>query len=494
MSMPILEVRNIVKTFPGVKALDNVCFDVKPGEVHAVCGENGAGKSTLMLILAGALKCDSGEILLEGKNIEIHNQKHAKDLGIAMVYQERSLIPMLSVAENIFGGAPPVKKAFNIVDKPKMRAEAKKILNKLDIPLDPNKDVASLTSAMKQMVEIAKALSQNPKVLILDEPTAAITEKEVRTLFDLIRQLRDKGIAIIYISHRLTEIFDIADRVTVLKDGKYVDTANVKEINYDWIVKSMVGRELAFSRVKRDVSSQKIMECNHLTGKGFKDVSFYLKKGEILGFSGLAGAGRTEVMRAIFGADPLKSGEIFIKGKKVQYKDCCHAIDNSIGYLPEDRKESGCFLEMTIGENIVATRLKDITSGIIFDEKKVYSVSEQYGKKLNIITPSMRQKVVNLSGGNQQKVIVAKWIMVDPEILIVDEPTRGIDVGAKAEIYSIIRKLADQGKSIIFISSELPEILSISDRIYVMHEGKIAGELDGDEATEQTVVRIASGL
>lgn len=490
----VLKVENIVKDFPGVRALKNVNFDVRTGEVHALCGENGAGKSTLMHILAGVYKPESGRIYLEGKEISINHQKHANDLGISIVYQERSLIGNFSVAENIFAGRQPTIGPFTNINFKKMHKETSKLLKELDIKINPTVLVNTLSPAFQQMVEIAKALSLKPKVLILDEPTATITEKEIQALFKLIKKLKSDGIAIIYISHRLAEIFRIADRVTVFKDGEHIATEDVKDIDNQWIISKMVGRNILFDRIERNIKDDIILECKNLEGDKFKDISFVLKRSEILSFAGLAGAGRTEAMRAIFGADRLKSGKIFINGKEIRINNCIDAINNGIGYLSENRKEEGLFLEMKLSENIVSANLDFFRNGLNTNNKKIAEVSREYIKSLNIITPSIYQKVLNLSGGNQQKVSVAKWVLVNPKILIVDEPTRGIDVGTKAEIYKILRSLANKGTSIIVISSDLPEVLSISDRIYIMHEGRIKGEVLGRDAIEDMIMKRASGI
>lgn len=494
MANKVLEAKKIVKDFPGVRALKCVDFDVKEGEIHALCGENGAGKSTLMHILAGAIKQDGGDIYLNGEKVAIVNQRAANQMGISIVYQERSLVGSLNVAENIFAARQPVG-SLSIINWKKLHEDTNELLLKLGLHIDSKAIVDQFSPAMQQMIEIAKALSVNPKVLILDEPTATITEKEVGILFSLLRKLKEKGMAIIYISHRLAEIFQIADRVTILKDGEHIATEDVMNVDNDWIVNKMVGRELLFNHVVRDLTtSEYVLECKELNSPKFKNISFNLKKGEIISIAGLAGAGRTEVMRALFGADELSSGEVFIEGKKIKIKAPIDAIKNGIGYLPEDRKEDGLFLEMAISTNIASASLKKLSKGMSLDQKEINLISETYKKKLNIITPSIHQKVVNLSGGNQQKVVLAKWLVVNPKIMIVDEPTRGVDVGAKAEIYQILRDLTDQGTSIIVVSSDLPEVLAISDRIYIMHNGEIKGEVKGEEATEQLVMRYASGI
>jgi ABC-type sugar transport system ATPase subunit len=489
----ILKTKNIVKTFPGVKALDNISFDLFEGEVHALCGENGAGKSTLMHILAGVYRADSGEIYIDDKLVAIRDQLQAQELGIGIVYQERSLVNGLSVAENIFAARQPVG-AVGFIKWKELYRLSSDLLESLDIHIDPKVMVASLSPALQQMVEIAKALSLNPRMLILDEPTATITEREVGALFSLIKKLKQKRMAIIYISHRLSEIFRVADRVTVFKDGRLIETAGIPVINNDWLINRMVGRDLSFARIERDVSPGKILEVKNFSSPRFRDINFYLKKGEILAFAGLAGAGRTELMRALFGADKKYSGQVFFDGKEISTASTFRAIRKGLGYMPEDRKANGLFLEMSMEKNIVSSNLRNISWGPILNDKKCAGVSAEYRERLNIITPSTKQRVVNLSGGNQQKVVIAKWLFVNPRILIVDEPTRGVDVGAKTEIYNILRQLTEQGVSIIMVSSDLPEVLSVSDRIYVMFNGEITGEVNGRDANEELIMKYASGI
>lgn len=494
MQNTVLEAKHITKRFPGVLALKDVHFDVREGEIHALCGENGAGKSTLMHILAGVKKQDSGEIYLNGEKVDIGNKWHANELGISIVYQERSLVEGLNIAENIYAARQPVF-GMSIINRKALYKQSKELLEQLDLYIDPKAMVSDLSPVIQQMVEIAKALSVNPKVLILDEPTATITEKEVGALFALLRKLKEKNIAIIYISHRLSEIFQIADRVTVFKDGEYVDTKPVMEIDKEWLVNSMVGRSLVFDRIENKNNTKKtILEVKDFRSDKFYDINFTLNKGEILAFAGLAGAGRTEVMRAIFGVDKKAKGVLLLDGKKLNIKNSNDAIKSGIGYLPEDRKAHGLFLEMAISKNIASACLEKVCNGPSVSSERMNSTAIEYKDKLNIITPGVGQKVVNLSGGNQQKVVFAKWLLVNPKVLIVDEPTRGVDVGAKAEIYNILRKLTQDGTSIIIVSSDLMEVLSISDRIYVMYNGTITGELDGNEATEEYIMKYASGI
>lgn len=489
----VLGTKGIVKDFPGVRALKGVDFDVKRGEVHALCGENGAGKSTLMHILAGVYEATEGEVYLNGELVHIKHQRQANEMGIAIVYQERSLVSGMSVAENIFAGRQPVKNLSRI-DWKKMYAQSHELLSGLGIDVDPKTTISKLSPAQQQMVEIAKALSVEPDVLILDEPTATITEKEVAALFQLIKQLETKGIAIIYISHRLAEIFQIADRVTVFKDGENVACSDVMLVDNDWLVSKMVGRDLKLEHQTRDILDDTILECKNFNSERFRDVNFFLKRGEILSFSGLAGAGRTEVMRALFGADPKLMGEVYIDGKRVSINSCKAAIEQGIGYLPEDRKAQGLFLEMSIARNIGSASLKKLSRGINLDNRLFTELAEKYRTKLRIMTPSIHQKTINLSGGNQQKVVLAKWMMVQPRIMIIDEPTRGVDVGAKAEIYDILRSMTKEGTSVIVVSSDLPEVLAISDRVYVMHEGEIRGCLDAEDISEELIMKYASGI
>ncbi|HVO19876.1 MAG TPA: sugar ABC transporter ATP-binding protein [Anaeromyxobacter sp.] len=487
----VLSARDIEKSFPGVKALKGVSVDFRAGQIHAVCGENGAGKSTLMHVLAGAYPADSGTILYEGKPITLHTQHQANTLGIAIVYQERSLVPGLTVGENIFAGRQP--RRLGLVDWRAVERGARQTLAQLGLEIDPRQLVVELPAALQQMVEIAKALSVNPRVLILDEPTATVTQRESEVLFGLLRRLRDGGLAIVYISHRLAEIFQIADHVTVLKDGAFMGTEEVSKVDEKWLIKRMVGRELYVTRAPSPEAGERILEVEGLSdGDRFREVGFHLRAGEILGFSGLVGAGRTEVFQTLFGLRARQAGRVRLFGKPVRITSPREAIALGLGYLPEDRKEQGLFVEMAVCDNIVAAALDRCRRFIELDRKKVLRFSEEYRSRLSIATPSVEQKVLNLSGGNQQKVVLAKWLLVNPRILVVDEPTRGVDVGAKLEIYSILRQLREGGTSIVVISSDLPEILSIADRIYVMCEGRIAGEIQGSAATEESLLSLSS--
>lgn len=487
----------IDKKFPGVQALSKCRFELHAGEVHALVGENGAGKSTLMKILTGVYTKDGGKILYKGKEINISSPKMAQELGICMIHQEFNLIPHLTVAQNIFIGREAQKSIGFILDEREINKRTEELLKNMNLNIDPTTKVMNLTVAKQQMVEIAKALSYNSEVLIMDEPTGALTESEIEELFRIINQLRQKGVGIVYITHRMEEIKKIADRVTVLRDGQYIGTADVKDISIDQIIRMMVGREIyETSQISTsdDDGKEIVLEVKNLKrGNVIKDVSFKLRKGEILGIAGLIGSGRTEVARAIFGADPLDSGEIYVKGKKVNIRSPKDAISHGIGYLSEDRKRYGLVLDMDVELNIVLAsleRFKGLLGWIKRDKTK--AESHMRVDELKIKTPGLQQQVKFLSGGNQQKVVIAKWLTRDSDILIFDEPTRGIDVGAKNEIYKLLNELARRGKSIIMISSELPEILRMSHRIIVMCEGRITGELSAAEATEERIMYYAT--
>lgn len=494
MGEVILQMIDIDKRFPGVHALNKVSFDVKRGEVHALMGENGAGKSTLMKVLTGIYTKDSGSIVFEGKEIEFHGAREAQDAGVVIVHQELNMVGHLTVAQNIFIGRE-FKKGIRIDDK-KMNEEAAKLFEKLNINIDPTATMSDLTVGKQQMCEIAKAISHDAKVIIFDEPTAALTESEIEDLFKIIRDLRKQQMAIVYISHRMDEIKVITDRVTVMRDGCYVGTLVTEESTKDDIINMMVGRIIyeepkTKSRVSEDAPV--VLRVDHLNaGRMVQDVSFELRKGEILGFSGLMGAGRTETARAIFGADPKESGEIFVNGKKTVINSPEDAVKAGIGYLSEDRKRFGIVVQKTIAENTTMADLGNYMKGIFIDKKKEKKVAKEFVASLSTKTPSVDQLVVNLSGGNQQKVVIAKWLCKNCDILIFDEPTRGIDVGAKNEIYKLMNKLAAEGKSIIMISSEMTEILRMSDRIVVMCEGKKTGELRIEDTTQEKIMNLAT--
>lgn len=495
MPETILEMKNIDKRFSGVHALKSVSFDLRAGEVHALMGENGAGKSTLMKVLTGIHTMDDGEITLFGNKVKFTDISQSQQAGISMIHQELNMMNHLTVAQNIYIGREPLIKNFYIDDK-KMEEDAKKLFDKIGVDIDPSVTLGTLTVGKQQMVEIAKAVSHDSKLLILDEPTAALTQTEVDELFAIMNDLRDKGIGMIYISHRMDEINRISDRITVMRDGEYVGTLNTKETTKDEIVKMMVGRVVYGD--KKEVSNVPdnapvVLEVKNLcSGNTIKNVSFKLRKGEILGFSGLMGAGRTEVARAIFGADRYDSGEIFINGKKVAINEPFTAVKHGICYLSEDRKQYGLMLNKSISENTALSSLDKFIKFGWINDKKIARESKKYNEKLRTKTPSMEQLLKNLSGGNQQKVIIARWLMKDSDIFIFDEPTRGIDIGAKSEIYDLIEDLAANGKSIIMISSELSEVQRLSDRVVVMCEGRITTELDIADATQEEIMKYAT--
>ena len=499
MGEVILTMKDIDKSFPGVHALDHVNFEVKRGEVHALMGENGAGKSTLMKVLTGIYQKDSGSITYKGQEIEFHNTKEAQDAGVVIVHQELNMVGDLTVAQNIFIGREP-KKGFRIDDK-KMIEDSKKLFQDLNIEIDPREKMNNLTVGKQQMCEIAKAISHKAEVIIFDEPSAALTEKEIADLFEIIRDLRKKDLGIVYISHRMDEIKVITDRVTVMRDGGYVGTLITAESSKEDIINMMVGRVIyedpkEHSMVAPDAPV--VLKVEHLNaGKMVQDVSFELRKGEILGFSGLMGAGRTETARALFGADPKQSGKISVMGKDGQLREVTinspqDAVKYGIGYLSEDRRRYGVVVQKSVTENTTLATMEEYTSGLMINKGKEKKVTERYIKELATKTPSPDQLVVNLSGGNQQKVVIAKWLTRDSDILIFDEPTRGIDVGAKNEIYKLMNKLAAEGKSIIMISSEMTEVLRMSDRIIVMCEGRVTGDIDISEATQEHIMNKAT--
>ena len=496
MSHPvILEMKGIVKSFGPVKALKGVDLDLRAGEVHALMGENGAGKSTLMKVLTGIYDANEGTIHYNGKQVTYSKPKDAMEDGIVIVHQELNMMNHLTVAQNIFIGREEFRHNWLIDDGASIK-KAKKLFDLLKLDINPTEKVGNLTVGKQQMVEIAKALSMDAKVIVFDDPTAALTESEINELFVIIDDLRSKGVGIIYISHRMDEIARITDRVTVMRDGEYVGTVNTKDTTKDEIIAMMVGRTIyedpkAASAVADDAPV--VLEVKNLkAGSSVKDVSFQLRKGEILGFSGLMGAGRTEVARLLFGADKKESGTIFVNGKEVTINSPQDAIREGIGYLSEDRKRFGCIVDMTIADNTVMTNLDHYIKGFLIDDREIVKVSDEFVASLKTKTPSSKQLVRNLSGGNQQKVVIAKWLEQNSDILIFDEPTRGIDVGAKSEIYTLMNDLVAQGKSIIMISSELTEILRMSDRIVVMCEGRKTGELDISQATQERILALAT--
>jgi ribose transport system ATP-binding protein len=490
----ILTMKDIDKSFPGVHALDHVNFEVRKGEVHALMGENGAGKSTLMKVLTGIYTKDSGSIIFEGKEVEFHNTREAQDAGIVIVHQELNMLGHLTVAQNIFIGRE-FKKGIRIDDK-KMNEEAAKLFERLHIDIDPTETMSNLTVGKQQMCEIAKAISHEAKVIIFDEPSAALTESEIEELFKIIRDLRKQQLGIVYISHRMDEIKVITDRVTVMRDGGYVGTLITNECTKDDIINMMVGRVI-YEDPKTESAVPKnapvVLKVEHLNaGRMVQDVSFELRKGEILGFSGLMGAGRTETARAIFGADPKTGGNIYINGEKVEINTPQDAVKCGIGYLSEDRKRFGIVVQKSVAENSTMASMENFIKGLFINKAKENKVAQEYVESLATKTPGVDQLVVNLSGGNQQKVVIAKWLIRNCDILIFDEPTRGIDVGAKNEIYKLMNRLAEEGKSIIMISSEMTEILRMSDRIVVMCEGRKTGEIDISEASQEIIMNMAT--
>ena len=492
----LVEMEHISKAFPGVRALDDCRFELRSGEIHALVGENGAGKSTLMKILAGVYSRDSGEIRFKGQPVDIPSPRAAQDLGISIIHQELNLMPHLTVAQNIFIGREPRGRLIYDLDERELNARTRQLLEALHLTLDPRMKVANLAVAQQQMVEIAKALSFNAEVLIMDEPTAALTETEIEELFRIIRQMRERGVGVVHISHRLEELKQISDRVTVMRDGRTIDTVATAEAPIDRIISMMVGRTIfeATPEIPEHPDQGIVLEVRGLNrGRMVRNVSFQLRRGEILGFAGLVGAGRTEVARLIFGADRLDSGEIFIRGKKVQIGSPTDAVKHGIGYLSEDRKRYGLALGMDVETNIVLAAFRRFVGAFGWvNSRLTRATAEEQVKHLAIKTPSVGQKVRNLSGGTQQKVVVAKWLTANTEILIFDEPTRGIDVGAKSEIYRLLNDLAKEGRAIIMISSELPEILRMSHRIVVMCEGRVTGELTSDQATQEKIMTFAT--
>ncbi|HVP59404.1 MAG TPA: sugar ABC transporter ATP-binding protein [Myxococcaceae bacterium] len=496
MSEYVLEARGIVKTFPGVRALDGVHLRVRPGETHAVVGENGAGKTTLMLTLTGVHRPDEGTILLDGQPVTFSSPQEAVRHGISIVFQELSLVPSLSVAENVFANRQPVRR-WGHIDFKELHRRTRELLSLFDLSgLDPATPVRQLGPATQQVVEILKALSTEPKVLILDEPTSSLTDLEARRLFDNLRRLTARGLACLYISHHLTEIFEIAQTVTVLRDGRFVCDARVADIDEDFLVSNMVGRTITDAYGKRPERSSfgpVRFEARGLCGDGFSDVSFRVRAGEIVGFSGLVGAGRTELARAIFGADRLRSGELHLDGKPIAPHSPHDAIQLGIGYLTEDRKTQGLYLDFPVRANVAANRLEQLSRGPLVSDALVDAAAEKAIRDYRIASAGGDRPVRTLSGGNQQKVLIGAWIGITPRLLIADEPTRGVDVGARSEIYGFLRALAAQGTAIVVISSDLPEILGLSDRIYVMKSGVVAGELDTAAATEEAVIGLATG-
>lgn len=490
MSEYLIELKKICKEFPGVRALDNVDFTLRPGEVHILLGENGAGKSTLIKILSGLYQPSSGEIYIDGELRHFAGPKSAEKAGIATIYQELNLCENLDVAENIYIGRLPNK--LGCLDRAKLHEQAKAALKELNLDYDTHTIVSGMGVAQKQMVEIAKAVSRDTRILIMDEPTAVLTEREIEELFKVIHLLKAKGVGIIYISHRLQELHEIGDRVTVLRDGKYIQTVDMGSITENDLVTLMVGREIKdIFPARNSRIGGVVFRAEHIsTEDKLRDVSLNLRSGEIVGIAGLVGSGRTELARAIFGADPRLEGKIFIDDKEVSIRSPLDAIKNGMGFVTEERKKDGLVLILSVSENVVLASRKNVSKGILADFKKQKEVVEDYVEKISIKTPSINQLTMNLSGGNQQKVILAKWLSANSRIIIFDEPTRGIDVGAKSEVYRLMNQLLENGVSIIMISSELPEIIGMSDRVIVMREGTVGGELSREEFSQEKILSI----
>ena len=492
MENNILEIRGVSKLYPGVTALNNVNLTFRRGEVHALCGENGAGKSTLIKCISGAITPTAGEIVIDGEKFSGLTPALSKEKGIAVVYQEFTLVPVLTAAENIFMGN--FKKKGIMIDRKAMYQEAEKIFDRMGIKLDPRSHVQDLTTGYQQIVEIAKAISTNAKILIMDEPSAPLTTNEVSAMMEIVRTLKKEGVTIIYISHRMEEIFELADRVSVLRDGEYIGTKDIQDTDKDDLIKMMVGRTLSQTYPKRNCKTDEVvLEVKNLCGNGVKNISFELHKGEILGLGGLIGAGRTELCEMLFGYYPIQSGEIYLKGKPMKPASCADAVKQGIALVPEDRKRHGIIGGMTVLDNLTLSTIKKLTKGVAIDRKAQREYAQSQVEAMGIKTPNLAQKVKNLSGGNQQKVILGRWLGANPDILIFDEPTRGIDVGAKAEIYKLMTQLVGEGKSIIMISSEMSELLGMSDRLIILAKGRYTGTLNAEEFNQETVLKYSSG-
>ena len=494
-----LRMEGISKGFPGVQALSEVDFDMRPGEVHALLGENGAGTSTLIMILAGIYRPDAGRIFLEGREAVIENARHAQRLGIGTVFQEMSLCPNLTVAENIFAHRQPVR-FWGFIDGKELARRTRELLQPFGVNIAPEALVGDLSVANQQLVEIAKALSLNARLLILDEPTSALSDEESRRLFEVMRRLKAGGVTMIFITHRIKEIFQVADRATVLRDGRKIGTVDVQDVTAEKLIAMMVGREITHLYPEKAKERGEVLfrvenfsrgQAAH--GVRYQDITFEVRRGEVLGIAGLVGAGRTEIARAIFGIDRRDRGDLFLDGRRIRIHSPQAAIRHGIGYMPEDRKSLGLFLPMTVSENVIAAGLSRFSRFGWMDRPLAARTATDFVERLRIRTPAISQPVIKLSGGNQQKVLLAKWLAVTPRVIIVDEPTRGVDVGAKAEIHALLRQIAGRGVGVIMISSDLPEILGMSDRIIVIHDGRICGRLNGPEATEEKVMACATG-
>ncbi len=490
---PVIEARGITKAFPGTLALDRVDFQLLPGEIHALVGENGAGKSTLMLIMAGVHQPDAGQLLLDGRPARPRDPHHAQQLGISTVFQDLALAQNMSVAENVFTNSQPVS-GPGLIRYRQMFAETERALRAFGVKINPRAPLRQYNVATQQIVEIARAITRRVRVLILDEPTSAIGERETEQLFRVLRMLRERGMGIIYVSHKLSEVFAIADRITVLKDGKLVGTLPTRETDQGAVVRMMVGRELSQLFPARDGGKREpILEVRKLSGRGFEDVSLTAYAGEVLGLFGLTGAGRTELARGIFGVEPATGGEILFRGQPTKITSSGAAMASGIAYIPEDRKRDGLFLEMSLRQNVAAACLKALSGMVFMNTAREEALARDAVGMLRIRASSLGQRASRLSGGNQQKVLFAKWLARRPKVLIADEPTRGIDVGSKAEVHALLRKLANEGAAVVMISSELPEVLGMSDRIAVMREGRVAGIFSREGATEEIIAAHALG-
>ena len=491
----LLRMEKISKSFPGVQALKNVTFDVKAGEIHALVGENGAGKSTLMKALTGAQPAEDGRIIWQGLPVEINTPSDAQTLGISMIHQELSLLPFRTVGQNIFLGREPRWRIPGVIDWKTLYAQSDALLQRLNLDVDSRSEVQYLSIAQKQMIEVAKALSIDATLIAMDEPTSSLTERETEILFDVMRALKDQGVAIIFISHRLEEVFEISDRITILRDGRHVATEPTDDLTHNQVVALMVGRELEdIYHYSETEQGEVILEAQNLSeGRELTDVSLALHGGEILGIAGLIGAGRTALAETLFGIRHNTNGRVLLAGEPVRIRSPKQAIHQGMGFVPEDRKLQGLFLNMAVRENIIMSSMDHVTNLGFVNFKKANGIANEFVEKLDIRTPSVTQNVRNLSGGNQQKVIIARWLTLKPRVLMLDEPTRGVDVGAKAEIHALMRDLARQGVAVLMISSDLPEVLGVSDRILVMHEGRVTGEFNRDEATQDNIMHAATG-
>jgi ribose transport system ATP-binding protein len=494
-NQPLLQMEHISKHFPGVQALSDVDFEVYPGEILGFLGENGAGKSTLVKIISGVYSKDKGTIRFKGQQVEPRSPHDAQALGISTIYQELALVPHLSVAENIFLNREPLKvPSIGMVDFPLMRRQAEEILHNLGVDIPGNKRVRELTVAAQQMVEIAKAFSLNASLILMDEPTSALSSKEVDALFALMRRLKERGVSVVFISHRLEEVLQVVDRIIVMRDGRRVGTLPIAEATETKIIRLMVGREVGLFPKEQAEIKKPVLELRNVSGSnGIKNVSFTVHQGEIVGLAGLIGAGRTELARLICGVDHLTSGEVLIEGNKKKIRSTADAVKYGIGWIPEDRKQYGLVLNMNVKQNTTMAILKRISNALgTVSGKREREVSAHYVKALSIATPSLSQKVNNLSGGNQQKVVLAKWLSTEPKLLIMDEPTRGIDVGAKAEVHALMSRLAKQGMGILMISSEMPEIMGMSDRVIVMCQGRVSGEFERENLSQEDIMVAAT--